>query len=264
MNIKHLQFNTFLSKDIEQTINYILKNEIDIACLQEIKFDNDICILENICVKNNLYVCFAKANSYIDIGLCEGVAIISKYKIIDWCRHYLNSKIHQPNILKSINEFGDSRYYPTPKTHKFSRNIAFHDTATVILTANIDIKGEIVRIITTHYTVTDNCTEVYDMVNTSYKVKSIVENSFKLPTIFSGDLNIILNSCSGDILSSCMECHTDLLDNTLHHNHNAVRYNPPGYAIDHVFSNGFGNTEKSKSEEVDFSDHNAILTIFNL
>jgi endonuclease/exonuclease/phosphatase (EEP) superfamily protein YafD len=120
-----------------------------------------------------------------------------------------------------------------------------------------------IRLITTHFTVSDLCTETPQMYDMSNMINSLVKHSKDMPTIFSADLNMIAESYSVNIIKQVLTCHTEHLTDTLSNTHRAKEKDfPEGLAVDHVFSKQFSPTQ-TQTVDIDFSMHKALITEFN-
>jgi len=262
MKIKHLQLNTSLLKSPDKVVQFMVDNKIDIACLQEIVY------FEN---KKNPLLKLAKEAGYEYI---EGIhfynkpknqivatAILSKWPVVDFEAIYFNTDDFEPKKLleEKLLEF-DTNNQEFPGTRGLKNWIK----SRCVLWAIIKTDGDYIKAITTHYTVSDLCTETVQMLQLSRMIKSLVSYSKDLPTIFSSDMNIRAKSYSVTTLEKVMECHTRDFTDTLSISHQAkIRDFPQGLATDHVFSKGLKH-QNTDAVEIDFSEHKAIISDFEL
>lgn len=264
--IRHLQLNTSLFRSPKDIANYIISKNIDIAFLQE------ICVQKNLV--SPLTTLLPKDFQYI-----EGIhfyypktdqriacAIISKYPIIDYITIYYNTPDEQPKTIIDKDQFDGNLVSDTTNLNlPNSRGLQNSMKSRAILIALIQTPKGPIRLITTHFTVSDLCTETTQMYEMSNKIRSIIEHSKDIPTIFSGDLNIRAQSYSVMNIEKVITCHTKELLDTLGSTHIVKKKGifPEGLAIDHVFSKGLKHIDTSL-EEIDFSEHKALISKFEI
>lgn len=195
------------------------------------------------------------------------MGIVSKWPIVDWQTIYYNSLTFEPKIISEAGLLG--KEIMKDGEYKFnipgSRGIKHWLKPRVILSVLLDINGKLVRIITTHYTVTDSCTETIQMYEMSLMIKSFIDHSnINIPCILSGDFSIRPVSYSINKISEAMTCHTKDFTDTLSKDHIAKKIDfPKGLAIDHVFSKGFKHID-TKALEIDLSVHKALISSFEI
>jgi len=261
--MKHLQLNTTLLKYPEKVIDFIVKNNIDISCLQEVVYpENTQNPLVKLCEKNNLNYIEGIDYFYKPSNQIISEAIITKHEIIDYSCVYYNSKNHQPGVLQKedlLNDIvttGPKDFYPG------SRGLPNHIKPRCVLTSLIKFHDRLIKVMTMHNSVSDLCTETIQMYEMSLLLNSLIKNSKDIPTILSGDFNIRAKSYSIEKISEVLTCHTKDLKDTLSKNHPSKEKDfPEGLAVDHVFSKGI-KFENIVTIEVDFSLHKAIISIF--
>lgn len=265
MDIRHLQLNTSTQKSPNEIINFMGENRIDIACFQEICFP--------IGTENPLKPGLEqKGYNYID-GIhfhllpknqSVGVAIASKWPIIDYHCVYYNTPDYNPKEIKEHDLFGEV-LNDNPNDHfSGSRGLKHSIKSRCIISADVQTEAGVVRVMTTHYTVSDLCTETVQMFEMSQIINSLVKYSKDIPTIFSADLNIRAQSYSVTLIKEVLACHTEGLTDTLSSTHIAKKTDfPNGLAIDHVFSKNLKYNSTS-TVEVSFSEHKALISEFSL
>lgn len=259
VTIKHLQLNTSLLRNPQKVFDFIISNDIDIACLQEIYYKiDDQDPLQKLFENSNYSYTRGVHYHYLSENSLTAVVVISKYPVIDHQALYYNSSNSSVSTLE-----GDGLLSPTA-VYPGSRGIKHLSKPRCILCTLIDTPVGKIRTISTHFTVTDLCTESYQMLDMSKIIKSYVENSKPYPVIFSGDLNIRPQSYSVSLLSEAMTCHTKDFSDTLSSSHPAkVKDFPQGLAVDHVFSKNLTHLS-TDLVEVDFSNHQALVSQFEL
>lgn len=266
MKLKHLQLNTSVLRSPEKVMDFIKSNEIDIACLQEVTYKQDeVSPLKKMAEDLGM--------RYIEgVHFCQEInqqilatAIISRWPIVDFYVNYYNSPDFQPKLIKESDLIGQNILGDNEKVDNFpgSRGLKHWLKSRAILTTLIDTGNGLLRAMTSHYTVSDHCTETIQMYEMSKLIKSLVEHSNnQIPTIFSGDLNIRPESYSVSKLSEVMTCHTADIKDTLSKTHVARQHGfPEGLAIDHVFSKGLSHIS-TNTVDIDFSEHKAVISEF--
>lgn len=265
MNLKHLQLNTSILKNPEKVANFIQDNNVDIACLQEVCYsiggENPLIPL---ILKNHFFYANGVHFYYHPNNQTLSVGIVSRWPIIDYvCWYYNTPNYLSKNIQSSDQLFSDliNNNYPEFTS---SRGLINSIKSRCILSALIQTPGGLVRAITTHFTVSDLCTETPQMYDMSQMVYSIIKNSSPLPTIFSADLNIRAQSYSVSKISEALTCHSADLVDTLSPSHKSkIKDFPQGLAVDHVFSSQLKHLDTT-TIDVDFSEHKALISNFKI
>ena len=266
MNIKHLQLNTSILKQPQKVIDYIVDNNIDISCLQEICYPiGGVSPLKKLSESNGYYYVEGIHFNYHPNNQTLAVAIVSKYPVIDFQTWYFNSPSFAPkDITASDQLFGDliNNNYPD---YPSSRGLINEVKSRCILSALVKTPSGLIRAVTTHFTVSDLCVETSQMYQMSQMINSIIKHAGQLPAIFSADLNVRAQSYSVSKISEVLACHTTSFTDTLSPTHKVKVQNifPNGLAIDHVFSTGLKHLDTAE-HIIDFSEHQAIISNFEL
>ncbi|MCA9382521.1 hypothetical protein KC660_03890 [Candidatus Dojkabacteria bacterium] len=268
MKIKHLQLNIGLSEDFNYLLKFLNEQDIDIACIQELGYKiGEEPELKKLVENAGYYFVEAKHFDYYPKGISTAVAIISKWKIVDFAVDYYNSENYYPKIIQAEDLMGEVINDSNSKDRKRypgSRGIKHALKSRAILTVLVDTGSGLVRIITAHYPVSDLCTETEKMYEMSMLINSKVNFAKSYPTILSGDLNIRAQSYSVEKLEEVLTCHTKDLKDTLSKTHKAKEKDfPEGLAVDHVFSKDLKHTS-TEAFEINFSEHKAIVSKFEL
>jgi endonuclease/exonuclease/phosphatase family metal-dependent hydrolase len=260
-SIKHLQLNTSVLRAPNEIVTFFQENKIDVACFQEVSFPiGSRSPLHELAERNNLQYTEAVHFHYLPKQQNIGVGILSRFPIIDSVVLYYNSPEYAPKNIETDNLINDG---PLPHMPG-SRGIAHSIKSRAILSVLVQTPTGPVRVITTHFTVSDLCTETFQMLEMSKMIWSLVSHAKDIPTIFSADLNIRAQSYSVLKISQAMECHSKDFTDTLSANHGAKQKDfPDGLAVDHVFSKGLEHIS-TDLVEVDFADHKALVSEFNL
>ncbi|MEI6887218.1 MAG: endonuclease/exonuclease/phosphatase family protein [bacterium] len=264
MKIIHLQLNTSTLKDPESIIQFIKDNQIDVACLQEVSYTiGTQSPLRNMLPKGFYY---SEGINYIheSSNRVSTEAIISKFPIIDEMRTYYNSPSNQPLVIKKEDELSGSVMNDvSSKDFPYSRGVKHSIKPRCVLSILVQTPSGFMKVINSHFNVSDLCTETTQMFDMSKIVYSLIKNSKDYPTIFSGDLNIRAKSYSVEKIKEVLTCHTEEIKDTLAVNHVARKDFPEGLPIDHVFSKGMQHLS-TKTVDIDFSDHKAIISEFEM
>jgi endonuclease/exonuclease/phosphatase (EEP) superfamily protein YafD len=193
-----------------------------------------------------------------------GVAIASKWPIVDFNSVYYNSHDYNPKNIGKNDLLGEVLYDTQTDNFPGSRGLKHVVKSRCILSVVVQTEAGFVKVMTTHYTVSDLCTETFQMFDMSQLITSLVKHSQDLPTIFSADLNVRAQSYSVTLLKEVLSCHTGGLTDTLSNTHVAKKKDfPAGLAIDHVFSKNL-NHKTTSTVEVSFSEHKALISEFTL
>jgi|GEM_PF-7050400 len=265
MTFNHLQLNTSTLRDTAKVAELIKSYDLDFACLQEIAYPiGQVSPLKELLGDKLNYIDGVHFH-YLPKNQSIGVAVVSKYPVIDVVRTYFNTPNFQPKTIKPEDEFSGTLLNDSAaEGFPGSRGIKHSIKSRCILSVLIETKVGLVRVVTTHFTVSDVCTETTQMFQMAQQVNSLVGNSMAVPTIFAADLNLRAQSYSVEKLKEVLTCHTQDLKDTLAVSHPAKKNNfPDGLAIDHVFSKGLKH-EGTETLDIDYADHKAVLSRFSL
>lgn len=265
MNIKHLQLNTSTLRSPDGVVNFILENNIDVACLQEIVYSiNGENPLKKFVEEKGYYYLEGINYKYIPGNQIVAEAVVSKWPFIDYHISFYNSPTFEPKVIKEEDMLGELIVDTAANNFSGSRGVKHAVKSRCIVNSLINTPEGILRVITAHYSVSDLCTETLQMLDMSRMISSLVRYSKELPTIFSGDLNIRSGSYSVAKLSEVMTCHTKDLKDTLSLAHESKKKDfPEGLAVDHVFSVNLIH-QSTDPVEIDFSNHKAIISKFEM
>lgn len=263
MNLKHLQLNTSILRNPQKVTEFIIQNNIDIACLQEICYPvGDTSPLAELFHKQKYNYVEGIHFYYHPNNQTLAVALVSKYPIIDYQTWYYNTLDYNPkNITANDQLFGDLINHNYPD-YPASRGLVNEIKSRCLISALVQTPAGLLRLITTHFTVSDLCVETAQMYQMSLLINSVIRHSSPIPAIFSGDLNIRAKSYSVAKISEVLTCHTANLTDTLSPTHRAKQHDfPKGLAVDHVFSTRLKHLN-TKQFIVDFSEHQALISNF--
>lgn len=261
--IRHLQCNTYSLRHPQKILEYFHSNQIDIATLQEISLPiEESNNFASLCQSQNLH--YVQGVHWYD---CEtqkifAVGILSRYSVLDYSCLYHNGENFGPKYITSSNLI-DNLEGLSSSQFSSSRGLRYSAVSTCIIQALLKINDQYLKVITTHYPVSDNCIEFPAMYELSHQIKSLVTHGSNLPIIFSGDLNIRTQSYSVRELSEVLTCHSGNLSDTLSDSHPVRNRDfPSGLAVDHVFSRGLIH-HQTAANQVDFSDHKMVISHFS-
>lgn len=246
-------------------MEFIVSNNIDIACLQEICHPiNEESQLKSLCEKAGYEYLEQPHYFYLPTNQFIGVAIITRFPVTDYITNYYNGDNYQPKTITSENTFGEILNDTKVRDLPASRGLKHQIKSRAILSVTIKIDHQLIRVMSTHFTVSDLCTETIQMYEMSQLISSFVHYSKDIPTIFSADLNIRPQSYSVSLLQKELTCHTKDFTDTLSKTHIAkFKDFPGGLPIDHVFSKGLQHISTTGIEIV-FSEHQAIVSEFTI
>lgn len=265
MDLKHLQLNTSILRQPQKVANFIIDNQIDFACLQEICYPiGGQSPLKDLVEPQKYFYAEGIHFHYQPNNQTLAVAIVSRYPIINFQTWYFNSLDFGPkNITAQDQLFGDLINNNFPD-YPASRGLINEVKSRCILSTLIQTPVGLIRVLTTHFTVSDLCVETSQMYQMSLMINSIIKNSSSVPTIFSADLNIRPQSYSVTKISEVLTCHTSEFTDTLSPTHKVKEKNifPEGLAVDHVFSKDLKHLNTQKNI-IDFSEHQALISEFS-
>lgn len=267
MTIRHLQLNSSLLRAPEQVAKFIVDEKVDLACVQEILYPiNGSSPLKSTIEKVGYN--YEEGVNFIDMnrGIITAEAIISRWTIIDCVRLYYNGVYYEPKTLTKSNVIGEGLVIGDTERADIdrpgSRGVRHSVKSRCFISALVETENQKIRLATTHFNVSDQCTETIQMYEMACMIRSFFVHAKELPIIFSGDLNVRPHAYSIAKLSEVLTCHTGKFTDTLAKDHSAKKISfPEGLAIDHVFSKKL-NLKNIDMKEVDFSDHKAILSEF--
>ena len=121
-------------------------------------------------------------------------------------------------------------------------------------------EGRYIRNLTAHFTVSYLCAETIQHIQQAKSVVNFLSNVKKLPTIFSGDLNIHDQSASVAQLSSVLEMVNKDTKNSLNKEiHPVFKYTDvTDLRVDYIFQDGFKVMDYSVPD-ITVSDHLPII-----
>lgn len=265
MVYKHLQLNTSKLANPEKVFEFITTNKIDIACLQEVVYPTgEISPLKKLADSTGLhYLEGVSFQSAVD-NLTVSEAIISRYPFDYHYVLYYNAPNNEPKVITREDILGALIHDSAALSFPGSRSVKHVVKSRCIIIGLIKTPDGVLRVITTHFPLSDFCIEISQMLDMAKLIIAHLKYAQQVPTLLSGDLNVRSGSYSVELLSSIMECHTKELTDTLASGHEAKKHDfPEGLAIDHVFSSGLLHNTTS-TVEVDFSNHKAIISDFSV
>lgn len=266
MIIRHLQLNTSALKSPVEIVEYLVANDVDVACLQEIVYPTgSVSPIKELAEKEGYQYLEAVHFTYLDKNLTVGLAILTKFPIEDYDTLYFNTENYQPKEISDKDFVGEILVEDDNiKESMASRGLKHSVKSRAILTATVSIDGKKVRMISINYTVSSWATETEQMFKMSQLLTSKVQFSKDLPTIVSGDMNLQSDSYSVALIKTQLQHHSGRLKSTLSESHRALATDfPDGLAVDHVFSKGLKHIS-TEANQIDFSDHKVLLSEFEL
>jgi len=176
-----------------------------------------------------------------------GNAFLTKLEIVD------HGVFFHPDLPRY--EVYDSQ---SPLFYETDRNIlyaySFEEPVNYVWCV-LKYKGQLIRNITTHFTVSYKCTETIQIIRQTKELLYFIDSVREMPTVFTGDLNISETSRSIEMLGKKLEPASKIIKNTLNPKvHGVFKNEPNGLKVDHVFQKGF-SVVSCTSPEVNISDH---------
>lgn len=166
--------------------------------------------------------------------------------------------------LQSHMEVDSTHPYLTDKSDFRGWNFYYNFSSTQVW-ATLKYDGKYFRNLTTHFTVSKECTETLQITQQSDSICEFIKNNRDMPTIFSGDLNIHEQSYSINNIESVLEMVTKSQQNSLNPKiHPAFKNNlPNGMKVDYIFQKGF-KTIDVDHPLVSISDHLPVIAKLEL
>ncbi len=147
-----------------------------------------------------------------------------------------------------------------------TRRVGSFRLPTNILISVLQVKNLAIRNITTHFHVTEKCTETLQTVEHAERICEFLENSKPIPTILSGDFNIHPQSYSIKKISKYLDMVNKNCTNSLNPEiHPAITSGdlPNGVVVDYVFQTGL-NVKNVTIPQITVSDHLPIVVEFDI
>ena len=189
-----------------------------------------------------------------------GNAILSKLPIIDYGCLY-----DQPlQIIDKNHEL--YRPQPTEALQKASRLIGSMKLPTTILYTILQLGNVYIKNITTHFRVTEKCTETLQTFEHAERILSFLENSKAIPTILTGDFNIHPQSYSIFRISQKLQIANQNSQNSLNPEIHPAIFNgdmPQGVLVDYIFYKDL-ILRDVYTPKVTVSDHLPVIAEFDI
>jgi endonuclease/exonuclease/phosphatase family metal-dependent hydrolase len=191
-----------------------------------------------------------------------GNAIFSKLPILDYDIQFQPS---QPDYL--IYEHKHPYFQINGKDSVEKKHIKYgysFDHPKNIIFATLKTKnGSLFRLVTTHLTVSYECTETKQMLDQSRFLLARLNQKKEMPTIVAGDFNIHRNSLSvGHFLEQNFVCLNSNSVNTLDKKEHVLFQKFPdhnGLNVDYIFAKGFSSGQAEVYDTTRISDHAPLL-----
>jgi len=189
-----------------------------------------------------------------------GNAVLSKLPIIDYGCLY-----DQPlQILDSSHELYRSQ--PTETLQKASRLIGSMKLPTTILYTVLQLGNVYIKNLTTHFRVTEKCTETLQTFEHAERILSFLDNSKAMPTILTGDFNIHPGSYSIFKISQKLQMANQNSRNSLNPEIHPAIFNgdlPQGILVDYIFYKDLVLRDVNLPK-VTVSDHLPVVAKFDI
>ncbi|MEI6728488.1 MAG: endonuclease/exonuclease/phosphatase family protein [bacterium] len=259
--MKIVQLNVWGFRHFEAILEFLKKEKPDVINLQEVEFahperdpEASINYFEILKKELNMDGIFAPWKK-VDLGNGKfyefGNAFLTNLEIVDYGIFF------EPTLepFKVVDQY-DEAFQVMAKNDKSKYFALFDDTKNFIW-STLKYKNTLIRNLTTHFTVSYQCTEISQMLNSTKTIINFLDNTKVLPTILTGDLNIHDKSETVNLFSKKLNLVNPGLKNTLTSKFHPVFKNNPraeGYAVDYIFQKGFQVLNWS-CPDVAISDH---------
>jgi endonuclease/exonuclease/phosphatase family metal-dependent hydrolase len=268
--MKIIQLNCWNFSYFDEMLTFLKHEKPDIINLQEVSFANPRIdpegkydyfeILKNELGMDGIFAPWQEVVLNSGIHHKFGNAFLTKLDIVDY------GVFFEPSLgnLQIVTE-NDPAFVTTIKDDKSSYYNCFKTPKNYIW-ATFKYNGQIIRNLTTHFTVSYGCQETLQIIDQTKSVINFLDNAKPLPTIFTGDLNIHDKSYSISLLKNKLDLVNPGLVNTLNPEIHPLFKNEPdnkGLAVDYIFSTGF-TTKSCTCPVITISDHLPVIAELEL
>lgn len=264
-SLTHLQLNTCSLQSPKDIVELLYKHDVDIACLQEVLYPSKIGNPLLSLLKDTGYKYIEAVGYYYnDIEqLTSATAIVTKLPVLDYHTLRYNTTDHAPKVLNEDDIIGSKLVNDHAVVESMaSRGLKHAVKSMAVPVATLDIDSQPIRVYSMHLNVSSWATETMQMYDVAQGIHNHILSASSIPVILSGDFNLQQDSYSVKLISQALTYHCGNLNNTLHSTHKALEKDfPDGLAVDHVFSDKLQHLE-TRSYEVDFTDHHALISRF--
>jgi endonuclease/exonuclease/phosphatase family metal-dependent hydrolase len=262
--MKILQINVYGFKYAEALLEFIATEKPDLINFQEIgtgylskNLDLEVDFFEKIKADFGYQGFFAPRFAESRNGKTSyfGNGFLTNLEILDY-GVFFDQKL--PKFTTYSSEDGQIKIVEKDEKSKYAE---VFDLPVNFVWAVLKSGDKIFRNITTHFSVSYNCTETKQMVDQAKQLVEFLENTKPIPTIFTGDLNIRKDSFAVSLISKKLELVNHNSTNTLNPSVHPAFLNSPSFAglgIDHIFQNGF-EVKNFSVPEVSISDHLPVI-----
>lgn len=268
--MKIIQLNAWGFRHFEAILEFLKKEKPDIINLQKVEFAhperdpegkiNYFEILKRELQMDGVYAPWKKVALGNDKFYEFGNAFLTNLEIIDY------GVVFEPTLKPFTVSNSDNVAFQVMVKNDKSKYYATFDDSKNFIWSTLKYKGQLIRNIVTHYTVSYECTEISQMINQTKSIVNFLANTKSLPTIFTGDLNIHSKSHSIELLSNELDLVNPGLINTLSTKYHPVFHLHPeskGRAVDYIFQKGF-QVLKWDCLDVAISDHLPVVAELEL
>ncbi len=270
--LKIIQINVFKFTYFDKLLQFLREQNADIINIQEATTSEiiEFCsgkYLDQLASELGMQVIYSPFTAMeSEEGKLDwfGNAILTKLEVLDFGTVWFRNSNNQPGVIsyQSMQKLEEAI--------KTNRNLAYpivyREPKNLIWTL-LKYNGQLLRNITTHFTATQKCTETLQMIQEAENVCDFVNNSKKIPTIFSGDLNIHQQASCIQNLKSNLNLVNAGSTNTLSPSNHPIflpkyqQMDPSisnGLSVDYVFQKGF-KVINWDIPELGISDHLPII-----
>ena len=263
--MKIVQLNVWHFKYLNELITFLQKEQPDIVNMQEVSsgrfnycsdsISHPFEVLKKELGMNGKFMPFSGLDNGDGTISDNGNGYLTKFRILDeGC--FFEKTLPNYNIYKESDDLIQTVLF-NQKDKYFN---VFEEPKNYVWSVLEDQKGNIIRNLTTHFTVSYGCKETLQMINQTRSVLDYLNNVKDVPTIFSGDLNIHPKSSSVVKLSEKLDLVNKGVVNTLNKEIHPLFKNEvsKGLAVDYIFQKGFEVVDWSVPE-ITVSDHLPVI-----
>ena len=270
--LKIIQLNCWMFHFFDEILDFCTAQDADIINLQEatsgyvLEFSNGQ-FLEELASKLGMKIIYAP---WVGVENDErkvnwfGNAVLTRLEVLDY------QIIWDKNNQDSPHFRSHEDHMTIEKLCEVDRNLAypfvFKEPKNFISTTLKTPAGRILRNLTTHFTVTQMCTETLQTIQQSENITHFLVNSKQLPTIVTGDFNIQRSSASIRNLETALQIVNED-QNTLNPKVHAIfrknKEHSAGLSIDYILQSGI-DVKTCTISQASISDHLAIVMEFEV
>jgi endonuclease/exonuclease/phosphatase family metal-dependent hydrolase len=268
MPLKIIQLNCWGFKYFEEIRAFLIAEQPDIINLQEVttrryldEAGDYIDELKRTLKMDGVFVPWKTTQFDDGSTISMGNATLTRLEMVDY--GYLFDR-----YLPKMKPETEAEYNRVIELCKINKNLAyplvFQESKNFIWSL-LRYNGKLIRNITSHFSVSQRCTEILQMIQQGDQVIELYDQMAKYPTLFSGDLNIHQDSGVVQKLSTVFDIVNKGSINSLNKAiHPVFAYEKiSDLKVDYIMQNGFKVIE-THTPEITVSDHLPVIATLEI